>query len=76
MPKQWRRHRHLRRWTTTKNKEVIRKFFEAFDRHDIERMDEFVSTAGYGFYFPIKPATDWNGHEQLIAAIISISRHP
>jgi steroid delta-isomerase-like uncharacterized protein len=52
-----------------KNKQVIRQFFEAFDRHDIESMEQLVSTANYSLHFSGMPPMDWNGHKQLIATI-------
>ena len=54
-----------------KNKQLVRQFFEAFDRHDIESMEQLVSTANYSLHFSGMPTMDWNGHKQLIAAIIT-----
>ena len=52
-------------------KQVVRQFFEAFDRHDIESMEQLVSTSDYSLHFSGMPTMDWNGHKQLIAAITS-----
>ena len=53
-----------------KNKHVVRQFFDAFDRHDIEGIEQLVSTTNYSLHFSGIPTTiDWNGHKQLIAAI-------
>jgi steroid delta-isomerase-like uncharacterized protein len=54
-----------------KNKQVVSQFFEAFDRHDIESMEQLVSTTNYSLHFSGMPNMDWNGHKQLIAAITS-----
>jgi steroid delta-isomerase-like uncharacterized protein len=54
-----------------KNKEVIYQFFEAFDRQDIERMGQLVSSSNnYSFHFPGMQPMDWSEHKQLIGAII------
>ena len=52
-----------------KNKQVVRQFFEAFDRHDTERMDQLVSSSNYSFHFLGMPPMDWNGHKQFIVAV-------
>jgi steroid delta-isomerase-like uncharacterized protein len=52
-----------------KNKQVVRQFFEAFDRHDTERMDQLVSSTNYSFHFSGIPPMDWNGHKQFIVAV-------
>lgn len=54
-----------------KNKEVVRQFFEAFDRHDIQSMAQLVSTINYSLHFAGMPNMDWNGHKQLLTAIIN-----
>ena len=54
-----------------KNKQVVHQFFEAFDRHDIESMEQLVSITNYSLHFSGMPTMDWNGHKQLIAAIIT-----
>jgi steroid delta-isomerase-like uncharacterized protein len=51
------------------NKQVIRHFFEAFDRHDTERIGQLVSSTNYSFHFLEIPPMDWNGHKQFIIAI-------
>jgi predicted ester cyclase len=53
-----------------KNKEVVHQFFEAFDRHDIEKMEQLVSSTNYSLHFPTMPLLDWNGHKQVIGSII------
>jgi steroid delta-isomerase-like uncharacterized protein len=52
-----------------KNKQLVRQFFEAFDRHDTERMDQLVSSSNYSFHFSGMPPMDWNGHKQLIVTV-------
>ena len=51
------------------NKRVVRQFFEAFDLHDTERMDQLVSSTNYSFHFSGMPPMDWNGHKQFIIAV-------
>ena len=51
------------------NKHVVRQFFEAFDRHDTERIGRLVSNTDYTFHFLGMPPMDWNGHKQFIIAI-------
>jgi steroid delta-isomerase-like uncharacterized protein len=56
------------------NKQVVRQFFDAFNRHDTERMGQIVSSAAttnYSFHFAGIPTTDWNGRKQFIAAVIN-----
>lgn len=54
-----------------KNKQVVRQSFEAFDRHDTERIGQLVSSTNYSFHFSGMPSMDWNGHKQVIVAFIS-----
>jgi steroid delta-isomerase-like uncharacterized protein len=51
------------------NKQVIRQFFEAFDRHDTERIEQLVSSTNYSFHTLGMPPLDWNGHKQFIIAV-------
>jgi steroid delta-isomerase-like uncharacterized protein len=51
-----------------KNKQVVRQFFEAADRQDIEEMGELVSNTNYFFHFPGIPPMDWNTHKQFFIA--------
>jgi steroid delta-isomerase-like uncharacterized protein len=51
------------------NKQLVRQFFEAFDRHVPERMDQLVSSTNYSFHFSGMPPMDWNGHKQFIVAV-------
>jgi steroid delta-isomerase-like uncharacterized protein len=51
------------------NKQVVRQFFEAFDRHDTERIEQLVSSTNYSFHFSGIPTMDWNGHKQFIVAV-------
>ena len=56
------------------NKQVVRQFFNAFNRHDTERMGQIVSssaTTNYSFHFAGIPTTDLNGRKQFIAAVIN-----
>jgi steroid delta-isomerase-like uncharacterized protein len=54
-----------------RNKEVVRQFFEAADRHDIERMGQLVSISNYLFHFPGMPPMDWNTHKQFFTGFIT-----
>jgi steroid delta-isomerase-like uncharacterized protein len=51
------------------NKQVVRQFFEAFDRHDTDRIGQLVSSTNYSFHIGGIPSMDWNGHKQFIIAI-------
>jgi predicted ester cyclase len=51
------------------NKQMVRQFFEAFDRPDTERIRQLVSSTDYTFHFLGMPPMDWNGHKQFIIAI-------
>jgi steroid delta-isomerase-like uncharacterized protein len=51
------------------NKQVVRQFFDAFDRHDTERIGQLVSSTDYTFHFLGMPPMDWNGHKQFIIVI-------
>ena len=56
-----------------KNKDVAYQFFEAYNRQDIERMGQLVSGSNnnYSFHLQGMPSMDWNGHKQLLAALIN-----
>jgi steroid delta-isomerase-like uncharacterized protein len=54
-----------------KNKQVVRQFFEAADRQDIEGMGQLVSSTNYLFHFPGMPPMDWNTHKQFFTAFTS-----
>jgi steroid delta-isomerase-like uncharacterized protein len=51
------------------NKQVVRQFFEAFDRHYTERIEQLVSSSNYSFHSLGMPPMNWNGHKQFIIAI-------
>jgi steroid delta-isomerase-like uncharacterized protein len=51
-----------------RNKQVVRQFFEAADRQDMERMGQLVSSTNYLFHFPGMPPMDWNTHKQFFTA--------
>ena len=51
-----------------KNKQLVRQFFEAFDRHDIESMEQLVSTANYSLHFSGMPPMDWNTNKEQFLA--------
>jgi steroid delta-isomerase-like uncharacterized protein len=53
------------------NKQVVRQFFEAADRQDIDRMGQLVSSTNYSFHFPGMPPMDWNTHKQFFTAFTS-----
>jgi steroid delta-isomerase-like uncharacterized protein len=54
-----------------KNKQVVRQFFEAADRQDIEGMGQLVSSTNYLFHFPGMPPMNWNTHKQFFTAFTS-----
>jgi steroid delta-isomerase-like uncharacterized protein len=51
------------------NKQMVRQYFEAFDRHDTESIGQLVSSTDYTFHFLGMPTMDWNGYKQFIIAI-------
>ena len=51
-----------------KNKQMVRQFFEAADRQDIEGMGQLASSTNYSFHFPGMPPMDWNTHKQFFTA--------
>jgi steroid delta-isomerase-like uncharacterized protein len=54
-----------------RNKQLVRQFFDAFDRQDTERMDQLVSNSNYSLHFSGMSSTDWNGTKQFSAAFYS-----
>ena len=46
------------------NKQVVRRFFEALNRQDTERMDQLVSSNDYSLHFSGMPPMDWNGSKK------------
>jgi steroid delta-isomerase-like uncharacterized protein len=50
------------------NKQLVRQFFEALDRQDIERMDQLVSSASYSLHFSGMPPLDWNANKREFLA--------
>jgi steroid delta-isomerase-like uncharacterized protein len=50
------------------NKQLIRQYFEAYDRQDTERIGQLVSNSNYFFHLPGMPSMDWNGTKQFYAA--------
>jgi steroid delta-isomerase-like uncharacterized protein len=53
------------------NKQLVRQFFEAFDRQDTERIGQLVSSSNYSLHIPGMPPMDWNGTRQFSAAFYS-----
>jgi len=53
------------------NKQLVRQFFEAFDRQDTEMMNQLVLSSNYSLHFSGMPPTDWNGTKQFSAAFYS-----
>jgi steroid delta-isomerase-like uncharacterized protein len=50
------------------NKQLVRQFFDALDRHDTEMMDQLVSSTNYSLHFSGMPPMDWNiNKEQFLA---------
>ncbi len=54
------------------NKQVVHQFFDAYNRQDVERMSQWVSSnTNYFFHLPAMPfPMDWNGRKQFVAAAI------
>jgi steroid delta-isomerase-like uncharacterized protein len=54
------------------NKQVVHQFFDAYNRQDVERMSQWVSSnTNYFFHLPGMPfPMDWNGRKQFVAAAI------
>jgi steroid delta-isomerase-like uncharacterized protein len=50
------------------NKQVVRQFFVALDRQDIERMDQLVSSTNYSLHFSGMPPMDWNANKNEFLA--------
>ena len=48
------------------NKQLARQYIEAFNRQDIEQMDQLVSSANFSLHFPGMPPMDWNGSKQFL----------
>ena len=53
------------------NKQVVRQFFEAMDRHDTERMDQLVSSDDYSLHFSGMPPMGWDGNKKEFLAPFS-----
>jgi steroid delta-isomerase-like uncharacterized protein len=75
------KHQRILKWGTAlteamgtaeeQNKQLVRQFFDAFDRQDTQVMDQLVSSTNYSLHFSGMPATDWNGTKQFSAAFYS-----
>lgn len=50
------------------NKKLVRQFFEALDRQDIERMDQLVFSENYSLHFSGMPPLDWNANKREFLA--------
>ncbi|MDQ3854726.1 MAG: ester cyclase [Thermoproteota archaeon] len=50
------------------NKQLVRQFFEALDRQDIEMMDQLVSSTSYSLHFSGMPPMDWNTNKEQFLA--------
>jgi steroid delta-isomerase-like uncharacterized protein len=53
------------------NKQLIRQFFETFDRQDTERIGQLVSSSNYSLHISGMPPMDWNETKQFSAAFYS-----
>jgi steroid delta-isomerase-like uncharacterized protein len=52
-----------------RNKQVIRQYFEAYDRQDTQRIGQLVSSSNYTFHLSGMPSPmDWNVTKQFYAA--------
>jgi steroid delta-isomerase-like uncharacterized protein len=75
------KHQRILKWGTAlteamgtaeeQNKQLVRQFFDAFDRQDTQVMDQLVSSTNYSLHFSGMPAIDWNGTKQFSAAFYS-----
>jgi steroid delta-isomerase-like uncharacterized protein len=54
--------------TEEQNKQLIRQYFEAFDRQDTERIGQLVSSSNYSLHISGMPPMDWNVTKQFYAA--------
>jgi steroid delta-isomerase-like uncharacterized protein len=50
------------------NKQLVRQYFEAYDRQDTERIGQLVSSSNYSLHLSGMPTMDWNGTKQFYAA--------
>jgi steroid delta-isomerase-like uncharacterized protein len=50
------------------NKQLVRQYFEAYDKQDTERIGQLVSSNNYSFHLSGMPSMDWNGTKQLYTA--------
>jgi steroid delta-isomerase-like uncharacterized protein len=58
--------------TEEQNKHVVRQYIEAFNRQDMERMGQLVSSTNQSFQFPGMPSSmDWDRTKQFYAAFWS-----
>ncbi len=48
-----------------RNKQVVRQYFEAYDRQDTDRIEQLVSTTNYSLHLSGTPPMDWNGTKQF-----------
>jgi ketosteroid isomerase-like protein len=55
-----------------KNKQVVRQFFEAGNRLDIEGMGQLISSTNFFFHVPGMPPMDRNAHKQFFNAFTSL----
>jgi steroid delta-isomerase-like uncharacterized protein len=53
------------------NRQVVSHFFEFYNAHNIESIEQLISSTNYSFHFPGMPPMDWNGHKQFIDGVIS-----
>jgi steroid delta-isomerase-like uncharacterized protein len=53
------------------NKQLIRQYFEAYDRQDTERIGQLVSSSNYSLHLSGMQPMDWNGTKQFYAAVWS-----
>jgi steroid delta-isomerase-like uncharacterized protein len=54
-----------------RNKQVVRQYFEAYDRQDTEKIGQLVSRSNYSFHLSGMPPMDWNATKQFYTAIWS-----
>jgi steroid delta-isomerase-like uncharacterized protein len=55
-----------------RNKQVVRQYFEAYDRQDTERIEQLVSSSNYTLHLSGMPSPmDWNATKQFYTAIWS-----
>jgi steroid delta-isomerase-like uncharacterized protein len=56
--------------TEEQNKQLVGRFFDFYNAHDIQSIGHLISSSNYSFHFPGMPPMDWSAHKQFIAGTI------